>query len=179
MVYNISMKWWHNLVSLILTILGLIGFLIGYAYFTSRSDKGLEELFAFYIIVYILFVIRWFLYLREADPNQKILKYENNAITLLAHREYKGEQRKEIDEMEAMYMRLKERFKNDQKTVVDIASDWNNYCYMISKMEGIGELMEFENLQTEEEIENYAKRFKEPRIIIGEIERKFKRLLEK
>lgn len=79
-------------------------------------------------------------------------------------------------EMEKKYLRLKERYKYDIKTLLQIVGDWLNYVAALSHLT-TAELGLTADLE-EGAGERYAEAKKEPLIVKEEIEKRFNDLLK-
>lgn len=87
------------------------------------------------------------------------------------------ELRQDLLTMEEKYFRLKERYKNDFKKLLEITKDWVNYSDSLKTLHFAWCILETDLSETA--TDNYDEKVAEPRIKKDEIEKKWNNLLMK
>ena len=80
-----------------------------------------------FFFIAIWWVAKWW---EESRPEKKIERYEHLAKLFLDDEEKKLEN---VLRTEDWYTRLKEKYKHNQKKLVELAKDWKDYAYNVSQ----------------------------------------------
>jgi len=130
-----------------------------------------------FIYIIIVGIVLWFVIrlLTSISPTKKIEKYEEFAD--LMFNSYRTTNKvsygREEDDPEVVYMhnwyvRLKEKYKHDQTKLVQIAEDWKDYAFNLSK-KNTSFYLSLEN----DEDERHTNNARESSLRVEEIENRF------